>query len=427
MSFCNQLINNIALPKFIKAKQNFDTFEIYNVGKEITDGFKQVWITERIKPGQKIGITVGSRGIANLKEIVKLTSDSIKSLGAIPYILPCMGSHGGATSDGQTRVLNKLGITEDFVGARILSSMEVVKIGITSNGLPVYVDKYSTTLDGIIVLNRVKPHTDINGDIESGLQKMIAVGLGKQKGADICHLKGLNNTGPRIKEIADFILNNYKVLFGIALIENAFDKTCGIAFVPKERIKLDEPQLLKTAKDKMAKLYVNNLDILIVDYIGKNISGTGMDPNIIGRGVIDLKNKDIKISEIVALNLTKETIPNGIGIGLADFTTKKVLDNLLFDEMYSNALTAIALNAVRIPMVLDDDKKAIQAAIKMSCKSTEEVRIARIKDTLSLYKIMVSESLLNEVEKHENITVLSEPEMLSFDNKNNLTPDWSWN
>lgn len=421
MNIVNDMLDNIEIPKFALINQNFETEKLDNLEENIDNQFKEETIKTRIKPGQKIGITVGSRGISNLKEIVKAVCRNIKELGAEPIIIPSMGSHGGATAEGQKHVVEELGVTEGYTGATILSSMEVIKLGMCSMGFPVYYDKTASELDGIILLNRVKAHTDIDGDIESGLHKMIAIGLGNHVGATIVHEKGMDKASPRIKSCGKFVLDNANIIFGVAILENAFDETSHIEFIPTEDIYEREPILLAKSKEQLPKFHFNDIDVLIVDYIGKNISGDGMDPNIIGRGMIGFKNKEIRIKYIAALNLTMETMTSAVGIGLADVTTRKVYDKMEFEPTYANVITAIAINGAKIPIVMDNDKKAIQLAIKVCCAdSSKDLRIVRIKDTLSLKNIMISEALKKDVEKNTNITKISEFKDLEFNSNGNF-------
>jgi hypothetical protein len=421
MDIVNNMLESIEIPKFALVRQHFETDQIDDVASVINDNFKDHKFKDKIKGGQKIGITVGSRGIANLKEIVRAVCINIKELGAEPVIIPSMGSHGGATAKGQREVIEELGVTEEFTGAAIMSGMDVIKLGETEEGIEVYYDKIASELDGVIILNRIKAHTDIDGDIESGLHKIIAIGLGNHIGAEIVHNKGLDKASARIKSVGRFVLENANILFGIALIENAYDDTSDIVFLENSEIIQKEPELLIKSKQQLPKFLFNDIDVLIVDYIGKNISGDGMDPNVIGRCMIGTKNKEINIQYIVTLNLTHETKTSALGVGLSDVTTRKIYDNLEFEPMYVNAITAIAIRGPRIPMIMDDDKKAVQLAIKACCTDDNKtLRIARIRDTLSLKEIMVSEALLEHVKSNPSIEIMGELKRLEFDENNNL-------
>jgi hypothetical protein len=421
MDIVNSMLESIEIPKFALVKQHFETDQIDDVSSVINDNFKDHKFKDKIKGGQKIGITVGSRGIANLKEIVRAVCINIKELGAEPVIIPSMGSHGGATAKGQREVIEELEVTEEFTGSAIMSGMDVIKLGETEDGIPVYYDKIASELDGVIILNRIKAHTDIDGDIESGLHKIIAIGLGNHIGAEIVHNKGLDKASARIKSVGRFVLENANILFGIALLENAYDDTSDIVFLENSEIIQKESDLLLKSKKQLPKFLFNDIDVLIVDYMGKNISGDGMDPNVIGRCMIGTKNKEINIQYIVTLNLTHETKTSALGVGLSDVTTRKIYDNMEFEPMYVNAITAIAIRGPRIPMVMDDDKKAVQLAIKACCADDNKtLRIARIRDTLSLKEIMVSEALLEHVKSNPSIEIMGELKRLEFDENNNL-------
>ncbi len=421
MDVIGSMLDNIEVPKFARIKQFFDTTKIDDVEKHINLQFQREDIKRTIKANQTIGITVGSRGLANLKDIVKFLCSNIKDLGATPIILPSMGSHGGAIAEGQANFIRGLGITEEYVGAEIKASMEVINLGTTETGLEVYYDKIASELDGVIVLGRIKAHTDIDGEIESGLHKMIAVGLGNHLGAQVVHAMGLGKAAPRIISVARHALKHGNIIFGVGLLENAYDETSHIEFIPTEKIAESEAELLIRSKKQLPKFLFNDIDVLIVDEIGKNISGNGMDPNIIGRGMIGYKNKEIRINKIVTLDTTKESGSNAFGVGLSDVTTKRIFDKLETDAMYANAVTAIAIIGARIPIAMSSDKRAIQLAIRAACsEEPENLRIVRIKDTLSMSEMFVSESLLNEAKNNEKIEILSELESFEFDEQGNL-------
>ena len=421
MDAIRSMLDNIEIPKFVRIRQSFDNTKIENIEEEVKKQFQKEKIASTIKKGQTIGVTVGSRGLANLKEIVKYVCDNIKSKGATPVILPSMGSHGGAVAEGQAAFIRGLGVTEEFVGAEIRAGMEVVQLGTTDEGLPVYYDKIASELDGIIVLGRIKAHTDLDGDIESGLYKMIVIGLGNHKGAQVMHAMGLDKAVPRLKSIARYTLNHSNIIFGIGLLENAYDETSEIVFLPTLEIADAEADLLTKSKKQLPRFLFNDIDILIVDEIGKNISGNGMDPNVIGRGMIGYKNKEIRINKIVTLDTSEESGSNAFGVGLSDITTKRIFNKLETEAMYTNAITAIAINGVRIPIAMESDKLAIQLAIRAVCsEEPNKLRIARIKDTLSLSEIYVSEVLVDELKTNENIDIIGELKEFEFNESGNL-------
>lgn len=391
MSVVKRLLNDVKIPKFYKIEQKFPDIYVKDIVAEIDKQTQRV--ISKVKNGSRIGLTVGSRGINQIDIIVKTLIKILKNKGAEVFIIPAMGSHGGATVQGQNEILAHYKITEELMGAKILSSMEVEKIG-ENKGVPIYISKDALNLDGIILLNRIKPHTDLIGDIESGLQKMLAIGLGKQKGAEECHKLGLANAVERIKAVSEFALNKMNILFGVGLIENAYEHTAEIVCLTKDEILKEEPFYLKKAKSLMPMILFDYVDILVVNEIGKDISGDGMDPNIIGRNFIGNKVEFPKIQKIVVLDLTKNTDGNAVGIGLSDFTTRKVYDKIIFENTYPNVITAKAEMGVKIPMVLDTNELAVKAAIKMLNK--DKVSIVRITNTLHLKHIMVTKSLLDK-------------------------------
>lgn len=295
-----------------------------------------------------------------------------------------MGSHGGATAEGQAEVLEQLGVTEQSVGAPIHSSMDVVEVGRLPKGLPVYTDKLAYQADKIIVINRIKPHTAFSGPIESGLMKMITIGLVKHKGADAAHAYGFKYMAEHVPEMARIALSKLPIVFGLATIENAYDRPAKIVAIPAEQLEHIEPQLLLEAKCFMPKLLFDPIDVLIVDEIGKDISGSGMDPNITGRfNTPYVKSTAPAISRIVILGLTDKTQGNALGIGPADVITRKLFDEINWEKGYMNAFTSTVLTPVKVPMFLPTEKMAVQAAIKTcNVPDLNQVRMVRIKNTL---------------------------------------------
>ena len=417
----SSMLADIPIPRLALIRQHLDAGKITSVPGEIAGQFKKRWVKELVQQAPRIGITVGSRGISNLKEIVRQVCDQVKAAGSQPFILPSMGSHGGATADGQVQVLRELGVTEAACGAPILAGMDVAKLGET-DGVPVYYDRMALSLDGVIVLNRIKAHTEITGDIESGIHKMIAVGLGNHIGAMSLHAQGLDRAVPCLKMIARFALQNANILFAVGIIENAYEQTARIAFIPRDRIALEEPALLARSKELLPRFPINDIDVLAVDYIGKNISGDGMDPNIIGRSMVRVKNRDIRISHIAVLDLSDETMGSGMGLGLADVTTRRLADKLDLQTMYINAVTSVAPRGAAVPITMPSDRLAIQLAIKAACdgKDMNRVRMVRIRDTLHMGQMMVSPAILEELSGKPGIELLSKAEDLRFDALGNL-------
>ena len=415
------MLADIPIPKMARIRQRFDAEKIESIEAEIATRFSAPWVRKLVRQSPKIGITVGSRGIVNLRLIIRAMCEQIKAAGSQPFILPSMGSHGGATAEGQTGVLEELGVTEDFCGAPILAGMEVIELG-EADGVPIYYDKLALSLDGVIVLNRIKAHTEITGNIESGIHKMIAVGLGNHVGALSFHAQGLDRAVRCLKAITRFALQNANILFAVGIVENAYEQTARIAFIPKGMIMRQEPALLARSKELLPRFPFNDIDVLVVDRIGKNISGDGMDPNIIGRSMVRIKNKDIRISHIVALDLTKESMGSGMGVGLADVTTRRLVDKIDLNATYINAVTSVAPRGAAIPPAMPNDRAAIQFAIKAACdgKDMNIIRMVRIRDTLHIAQMLVSPAILEELRDQPDITLLQEAEEMSFDAQGNL-------
>jgi hypothetical protein len=416
-----KLLKDIPIPKMLKIKQYFNDYYICDVESKLKEKLVKSDALEKVKAGSKIAVAIGSRGVKNIDLITKTVITELKKKGLDPFIIPAMGSHGGSTDEGQKDVLRELKITEDSVNCPIYSSMEVIKIGEIDNGLPVYVDKFAYAADAVVVINRVKPHTAFRGKIESGLCKMLTIGLGKQKGAESCHALGFKYMEENILKMTHIILNKVPILFAVATVENAYDKIMEIEIIEKDDIIEADKNLLKIAKENMAKIYFNEIDVLIVDRIGKDISGDGMDPNITGRYPTPYAFGGPNVSKMVVLDLTKHTYGNANGMGTADFTSKKLADKINFEATYVNGLTSTVVKPTHMPTVLENDREAIQAAIK-TCNALDisKAKVVRIKDTLHLDEIYISESLEKEAKNNKNITILQGPEEFYFDNEGNI-------
>ncbi|MBA4541472.1 DUF2088 domain-containing protein [Thermoactinomyces daqus] len=410
MNVIEELLRPYPLPKMVRVRQNFPAPEVVDVAGAVQKTIKEAGVLTKIAPGNRVAIAVGSRGIADLPILVREVAAAIKSVGGRPFIVPAMGSHGGATAEGQIDVLKQLGVTEPSVGAPIHSSMEVVEIGKLANGLPIYIDKYAYGAEQVVVINRIKPHTAFSGPVESGLMKMLTIGLGKQKGAEAAHAYGFKYMAEHVPTMAREILKKVPVLFGLATIENAYDRPAKIVAVPGEKFEETEPGLLLEAKALMPKILFDPIDVLIVDEIGKDISGDGMDPNITGRYPTPYASGGPEVKRIVVLDLTERTHGNANGIGLADITTKKVFDAIDWVKGYANALTSTVVKTVKMPMFLETEELAVKAAIK-TCNAFDlnHVRVVRIKNTLELKEIWISEGLIDEARERAEIDILSDP------------------
>lgn len=422
-AYVADMMKDVMVPKMFQVQQSFprpkiDTADIPRIIQGLLSEEKY---SSQIKPGMRIAITAGSRGIANNALTTKCIADFVKSRGGKPFVVPAMGSHGGCTAEGQKAMLAGYGITEEYLQCPVLSSMEVKKIGVTAEGGDVYIDKYAAESDGIIIGCRIKPHTAFRGPYESGIMKMMTIGLGKQHGAEVCHESGFKNMAKNVPLYGNAIIKYAPILFAVPTIENAYDETCKIVAVNADEIAEKEPMLLKEAASYMARILVNSCDVLIVDKIGKNYSGDGMDPNVTGTFCTPYATGGIDAQRVVVLDLSEETHGNGIGLGYASATTKRVFEKLDLASMYPNAITCTVLGGVRIPIIMESDKEAIQVCIK-TCNEIDKARprIVRIPNSLHLEHIMLSEAYLDEIKEIENIKVESDLMELPFDEDGQL-------
>jgi hypothetical protein len=401
----------------------FEDRKIDDIPDVVSQEFKRIRLDEKIRPGMRVGITVGSRGIRDIQTIIKQTIDEVKKSEGIPLIITSMGSHGGATAEGQRGLLAGYGITEETMGVPIKSSMEVIQLGRLENGLQVYFDKTAFEADGLIVVNRVKVHTGFKSEIESGLHKMLAVGLGNHEAAKLVHSLGANGLMDYMVQFARVILKKAPVLCGLGILENACDETYKLmAASPQEFDKVDR-ELLQECKRILPTLPVREVDILIVEHMGKDISGTGMDTNIVGgiKGYNKGEYRPPNLKKIMVLDLTEETRGNAFGIGLAHLTTKRLYDKIDFDATYTNTITTTFLDRARLPMVAKSDKEAIDIALKTiwNLPGTRP-RIIIMRNTLKLDEIYVSEAIWEEIRNQINIRSISGWEKLEFDHHENL-------
>ena len=421
MNIIKELLKDVPLPKMVKIRQTFNADEILDVSAALSAALVESGQLAQIRPGMNIAIAAGSRGVAQIATLVRTTVAEVKKLGANPFVVPAMGSHGGATGAGQAEVLAHLGITEEYVGCPIVSSMEVVEISRLPNGMPVYIDKNAYQADGIIVINRIKPHTAFRGPNESGLVKMITIGLGKQKGAESCHAYGFKYMHDLIPAMAKEMLQLAPIMFGIATVENAYDHVAKIVVAGAAELIETDRQLLIEAKAAMPRIEFSPIDVLVIDEIGKDVSGDGMDPNITGRYPTPYPTGGPEVSKMVVLDLTEKTGGNANGVGTADFTTKRLVNKTDFPALYANGITSTVVRPNAIPMTLDCDLDAIRAAVKTSnALDLSKIRLVRIKNTLQLGEIMISEAMLPDALSLANVAVCSEPFEMQFDDLGNL-------
>lgn len=420
-----QGVADVQIPRFARVRQCFSAHTIDNFAQAIDEQLKIRNLYPLIKPGQRVAITAGSRQIANMPFILQAIGDAVKARGAHPFIIPAMGSHGAATAEGQKDILIHYGITEESTGCPIISSMEVNLIGHTETGLPVYCSRtLCDEADAIILCNRIKPHPGLAGAIQSGITKMSVIGCGKQKGAATCHQLGLTGMEERLIASSRVVLNKMPVIFGVGIIENAFDQTAEIHCIPADRIHAEEPALLSRAFSYMPTIYPDNLDVLFVDEIGKNISGVCADPAITLRYLVPekiAKNTRKPPSVFIMGDLTAESEGAASGIGQADIITQRLYEKIDFGKTYVNAMTSTFLLNSRMPIVMRNDRFALQLAIKTcNAPDPDKLRIVRIQNTLLVSEIFVSEAMLPEILQDPRFEILSDPEPLHFDAQGNI-------
>ena len=407
------VLSGTPLPKVCLVRQRFSQDGILDPAAVLSE--KLAAVKNRVRPGMRVAITGSSRQVANMTVFLRELASFVKAQGAKPFIVPAMGSHGGATAEGQRVILESFGVTEEFCGCPIVSSMETVRVDVLPNGDEVRMDKAAHDADGIIVFGRVKPHTAFRGTYESGLIKMMAIGLGKREGADSLHKEGFGKMGERLV-FAKAVFHHSRVVFGVAVIENEIDQTCRIEVVPSEEIFDREPELLNYARTRLPRIILPETDILVVREVGKNFSGSGMDPNVTGTFGTPFASGGIKKQRVAVLDISPESHGSFIGLGMADVTTKRAFEKLQTNATYFNMITSTVLKVGKIPMVLEDDRLALQTAVKtLTGVDHNRVRLVYIKNTLSLEQILVSEALLEEVRSHEDMEILEEPRPLRFD------------
>ncbi len=409
---------NVQLPKMAPVRQSFVSQQIEDIEAAVFAQINRPEVAGTIASGASIAIGVGSRGIANLEPITRATVQAIKQLGAEPFIFPAMGSHGGATAEGQAGVLAGYGITEDRVGAPIRATMETALVSTMADGTRLYMDKYAHEADGIVLINRIKPHTDFKGAIESGIVKMMVIGMGKIQGATIMHTEhGMVNFGAALPPVAAALMEHIPFLFGMGLVENAYENTAIIEAILGADLFDREKILQARAKEMMARLPFDEIDVLIIEQMGKDISGAGMDPNVIGRGTRAAFgfNKPA-ITKIVALDLTDKTKGNATGLGLADVITARLFERIDFEYTYANVITSAYLDAGAIPLVMKSEADAIRLAVKTTPRvKPENSRIVQIRDTLTLDHMAVSEALLPLVDENERLTLAGDASPFRFE------------
>ena len=421
MSVVNDIIKDIPLPNMVKVRQEFDRTRLENVAAEVRKNLERREILENLRPGMTVAVAVGSRGISNHALIVRETVRFLRDHGARPFIVSSMGSHGGATAEGQRAILEGYGIREEYCGCPVKAGTDCALIGYTGDGSPVYIDRYAAEADGIVLVNRIKPHTAFRGPYESGLMKMMAIGLGKQKGAETCHAAGFENMAENIPRFAAAVLKNCNILAGIAILENAYDETREVIALAADEIPAQEPELLERAKRYMPRILVDHVDLLVVGQIGKNFSGDGMDPNIAGTFATKCASGGLNTKRVAVLDISDESHGNGVGFGMADVSTRRAFEKFDFEMSYPNALTCLVSQVVKVPMIFDSDLLCLKAGIKL-CAGIEHknARVVYIHNTLKLGEIYISANLVPQAEAVEGVTVAGEERPMEFDGNGNL-------
>ena len=421
----------IPFPRMLAVRQRFPVSPPLDIPAIVQHEFRAQKVLSRLQPGAQIAVGVGSRGITNIKNIVAAVLEELKAAGAKPFIIPAMGSHGGATPEGQIGVLESYGITEQSMGVPIRASMEVERLGTSVDGVEVYCSVEALRSDSVVIVNRVKPHTDFSGTHGSGVMKMMVIGLGKRMGAATCHgaaaRLGLERV---IHGIARVTLRRAPILCGVAIVENHFHDTARIAVLKPDEIEDREKELLDEARGLLPRLPFDDIDVLIVDRIGKNISGSGMDPNVTGRWVhgyssslADDNRQSPRIRRIFVRDLTPETHGNAIGVGFADITTTRLVNAMDKPVTYVNALTSLTPHGAKIPIHFDTDRECItQALASLAIPDVLQAKVVRIADTLSLAKLEVSEAYAELVKQREDLETVEGPREMRFDGANNLLP-----
>jgi hypothetical protein len=418
----------VSYPRLLRIRQSFERPRIGEIATSVGLALDPLELGRRIKPGQTVALTAGSRGIAHIPEVLRAVADYLKKLGAKPFLVPTMGSHGGGTAEGQAKILHSYGITEQAVGVPIRASMEVIEVGQTSEGFPVYLDRNASQADHIGVVARVKPHTAFHGPVESGLLKMMLIGLGKHVGALAYHRILLEHPYDQVvRSVGRSLVSKAPIAFGLALVENAYDELAVIEAVPPEQIETREERLLVLARRLLAKLPWARADLLIVDEIGKDISGSGMDTNIVGRKrafrLQQTNGDQPQMRLIFVRGLSARTHGNASGIGLADFTTNRLVQAMNYQATVINCLTAGYPEGAFVPVHFSTDREVLDAALAIiGTRSPEEARVMRIRNTLCLEEMEISEPCLGEPERRTQLEPMGTSRALAFDAAGNLPP-----
>ena len=412
----HELLSSAEIPAFARVSYQVEKPRLDDVEAAVRETLARCRDVDKIKKGDRVALTAGSREIANIVEILRTVAGEIRKRGGVPVVIPAMGSHGGATAEGQREILAHYGITEESVGAEIRSSMETVCLGRTEEGDEVYLDRNAMEMEHIIPIGRIKPHTDFRGPVESGIVKMMVIGLGKQHGASICHKLGFPNMSENLLRFAKIVLRNAPILLGIGIVENAAHETALVEAVGAKEILKREPELLDYAKSLMPQIPFDPIDVLIVSQMGKEISGAGMDPNITGRSCV-LGKFTPHAEKIAVLDLTDKSEGNAAGMGNADAITERMYKKIDLFPIYVNGITCRDTEGTRLPVVMPDDETAVKFCLYTCIKrdATKNGRVVWIKNTANLEQFWISESLKEEARKVKGLTVEEEFRTLRFE------------
>ncbi|MDA0709747.1 MAG: lactate racemase domain-containing protein [bacterium] len=414
-------------PNMFRLRQHFDAPRVHDVALAVREEIARMKPATMIKPGETVAITAGSRGVANIHIIIKTVVEEMQAIGAKPYIVPAMGSHGGGTAEGQAGVLAGYKITEETMGCPIKSSMEVIQIGISDFGMPIYFDKNASEADHVVVVNRVKPHTGFAGEIESGLMKMMLIGLGKHKGASVYHRAIIHHSFDTIvKLVGKVVRKEMPIRFGVATLENGYDETAEIKAILADDFEEEEKKLQVKAKKWCPSLPFEDVDLLIIDEMGKDMSGAGMDTNVIGRKRNDrraMEGETPRVLRIFVRDLTEGTHGNATGIGLAEFTTQRLVDKIDYHATYTNVITGQHVSAGAVPLHFKTDREVLDVALEsIGLIEPENARVVWIKNTLDVGEIEASEAYLAQVELRDDLEVISDVRPLEVEADGNLPP-----
>ena len=424
--------SSLTLPRMVRVRQRVEGPVVADVGKEVSGGLEALDLRQRVAPGQTVAIAAGSRGVTGMAEVVRAVATQVKALGAEPFVVPAMGSHGGATAEGQRRVLAGYGITEDRLGCPVRSAMDVVELGRSPGGLVLWQDAYAAAADHLVVCNRVKPHTMFSGPVESGLAKMLMIGLGKDKGAALAHRAVMERGWPAV--VADMLpalLARTRVLAGVGLIERADDRTARVAVLGPDAWESQEPVLLDEARRLLPRLPYPQLDVLLLDQIGKDISGAGLDTNVVGRKDASHAGNEAgqPVRHIAARSLTERSAGNAVGIGLVEFARSRLVRGMDAEATRINALTSGHLSAAMIPLHYESDAEILAAALSLTgLRGPAEARVVWARNTLRMENTICSEALVGD-RARDGLEVVGDPFALEFDSAGNLPDDLSdvWN